>query len=158
MSAVLPCHALRRFAIAAVALVVLLVLSATAHACTRTWAAGAGDWDNPANWSPAGVPGADDDVCLPAAAPYVVIVTGRASVDVDGQGIRELGAGEYLGEISLIDGGPRTATVTAIESIEALVLPRVAFDRLIDEFPAVRMDVLAALARRIRERAPALSD
>ena len=89
---------------------------------------------------------------------FIVIVTGRASVDVDGQGIRELGAGEYLGEISLIDGGPRTATVTAIESIEALVLPRVAFDRLIDEFPGVRMDVLAALTRRIRERAPALSD
>ena len=79
-------------------------------------------------------------------------------MDVDGHRIRELGAGEYLGEISLIDGGPRTATVTAIESIQALVLPRVAFDRLIDEFPAVRMDVLAALARRIRERAPALSD
>jgi len=89
---------------------------------------------------------------------FIVIVTGRASVDVDGQRIRELGAGEYLGEISLIDGGPRTATVTAIESIEALVLPRVAFDRLIDEFPGVRMDVLAALTRRIRERAPALSD
>jgi len=89
---------------------------------------------------------------------FIVIVTGRALVEVDGQRIRELGAGEYLGEISLIDGGPRTATVSAIESIQALVLPRVAFDHLIDAFPVVRADVLAALTRRIRERAPALSD
>ena len=89
---------------------------------------------------------------------FIVIVTGRAAVDMDGQRVRELGGGEYLGEISLIDGGPRTATVTALDPIQALVIPRVGFDRLIDEFPAVRMDVLGALARRIRERAPALSD
>ena len=89
---------------------------------------------------------------------FIVIVTGRALVEVDGHRVRELGAGEYLGEISLIDGGPRTATVSAIEAIQALVLPRVAFERLIDEFPVVRTDVLAALTRRIRERAPAISD
>jgi CRP-like cAMP-binding protein len=48
---------------------------------------------------------------------FIVIVTGRALVEMDGQRVRELGAGEYLGGISLIDGGPRTATVTALEAI-----------------------------------------
>ena len=48
--------------------------------------------------------------------------------------------------------------MTAIETIQALVVPRVAFERLINEFPVVRYDVMTALTRRIRERAPALSD
>jgi CRP/FNR family cyclic AMP-dependent transcriptional regulator len=89
---------------------------------------------------------------------FIVIVTGRASVVVDGRQVRQLGAGEYLGEISLVDGGPRTATVTAIEDIEALIVPRASFERLIDEFPAVRLEVMTALTRRIRSSAPALSD
>lgn len=89
---------------------------------------------------------------------FIIIVTGRASVDVDGRRVRELDAGEFLGEISLVDGGPRTATVTAIETIQAVVVPRVAFERLINEFPVVRYDVMSALTRRIRERAPAISD
>jgi CRP/FNR family transcriptional regulator, cyclic AMP receptor protein len=89
---------------------------------------------------------------------FIVIVTGRANVDVGGRQVRELSAGEYLGEISLIDGGPRTATVTAVEPIEALVITRTGFEQLMGDFPAVRLDVLTALTQRIRERTPALSD
>ncbi len=89
---------------------------------------------------------------------FIVLVTGRASVEIDGLSVRELVAGEYLGEISLIDGGPRTATVTAIEPIEALIIPRVGFETLINDYAVVRMDVLNALTMRIRERTPAVSD
>lgn len=89
---------------------------------------------------------------------FIVIVTGRAAVDVGGRQVRELSAGEYLGEISLIDGGPRTATVTATEPIQALIVPRVGFEKLMNDYPVVRLDVLNALTHRIRETTPALSD
>ena len=69
-----------------------------------------------------------------------------------------MSAGEFLGEISLIDHGPRTATVTATEPIDALVVHSDDFYRLINDFPAVRLAVLTALTQRIRRRRPAISD
>jgi CRP-like cAMP-binding protein len=89
---------------------------------------------------------------------FMVIVDGRASVDRGGERIREMSAGEFLGEISLIDHGPRTATVTAVEPIRALVVRCDGFDRLMNEFPVVRNDILSALTQRIRAQGPALSD
>jgi CRP-like cAMP-binding protein len=67
-----------------------------------------------------------------------VIVDGRARVEHNGQELRELGRGDYLGEIALIDGGPRTATVTALEPVTALAVERVDFLRLIDQLQVVR--------------------
>jgi CRP-like cAMP-binding protein len=84
---------------------------------------------------------------------FLVIVEGRARVDQDGDTLRELGPGDYLGEIALIDGGPRTASVTAMEPIRALMVERTEFRRLIDDFSAVRFDVLTALTQRIRREA-----
>jgi CRP/FNR family cyclic AMP-dependent transcriptional regulator len=89
---------------------------------------------------------------------FIVIVDGRASVEIGGRRVRELAAGDYLGEISLIDGRPRTATVTALEPITALLVPRAGFERLMDDYPSVRLDVLNALTSRLRERTPTVSD
>ena len=58
----------------------------------------------------------------------------------------------------LIDGGPRTATVTAVEPISALVIDRAGFQRLMDEHPVVRHDLVSALTQRLRQRAPAPLD
>jgi CRP-like cAMP-binding protein len=66
----------------------------------------------------------------------------------DGRTIRELGPGGYLREISLIDGGPRTATVTASTPIDALVVDRDGFGRLMDDFPVVRLDLVSAITKR----------
>ena len=88
----------------------------------------------------------------------IVIVDGRATVDQDGTVIRRLANGDFLGEISLIDGGPRTATVIAETPIEALVIDRAGFDRLMNDHPAVRLGLLMALSERLRQRAPAVSD
>ncbi len=88
----------------------------------------------------------------------IVIVEGRATVDQDGTVVRRLANGDFLGEISLIDGGPRTATVTAETPIEALVIDRAGFDRLMNDHPAVRLGLLMALSERLRQRAPAVSD
>jgi CRP-like cAMP-binding protein len=81
---------------------------------------------------------------------FIIIVTGRARVDRDGKTLRELGPGDFLGEISLIDGSPRTATVTALEPIHAFVIQRDGFLDLIDRIPVFRHEVLNCLTQRIR--------
>ena len=88
----------------------------------------------------------------------VVIVEGRVTVDQNGRVIRELGPGDFLGEISLIDGGPRTATATAVDHIDALVIDREGFDHLMNKHPVVRLGLVMALSERLRQRAPAISD
>jgi CRP-like cAMP-binding protein len=89
---------------------------------------------------------------------FFVIVEGTASVTQDGAQIRELGPGDFLGEIALIDGQARTATVVATTPIRALVIGRDGFRTLLDRHAGVRFDVLAALAQRLRQRAPATTD
>ena len=81
---------------------------------------------------------------------FIIIVTGRARVDRDGKTLRELGPGDFLGEISLIDGSPRTATVTALDPIHAFVIQRDGFLDLIDRIPVFRHEVLNCLTQRIR--------
>jgi CRP-like cAMP-binding protein len=85
---------------------------------------------------------------------FVVILSGSATVEQGGQTLNRLRGGDFLGEIALIDGGPRTATVTATEPIAALVIDRSGFRRLMDEHPVVRHDLVSALTRRLRQRAP----
>jgi MFS family permease len=58
---------------------------------------------------------------------YHVIASGSASVVRDGVTLRQLGPGDGFGEIALLDDRPRTATVTAVEPLEAYRLPRAAF-------------------------------
>ena len=81
---------------------------------------------------------------------FIIIVTGRATVERDGRTLRELGPGDFLGEIALVDGSPRTATVTAIDPIQALEIDRQGFLDLIDRIPVFRLEVLNALTQRIR--------
>jgi CRP-like cAMP-binding protein len=88
----------------------------------------------------------------------IILRSGSATVEQAGRTIRRLGTGDFLGEIALIDGRPRTATVTATEPIEAFVVDRAGFAELMDEFPVIRYDLVSALTDRLRERGPALSD
>jgi CRP/FNR family cyclic AMP-dependent transcriptional regulator len=83
-------------------------------------------------------------------AEMFVVVTGSARVERDGSSLGERGPGTVLGEIALLDGGPRTATVTLSQPSRLLVLARREFQALIEEFPAVRLQVLEAAARRLR--------
>jgi CRP-like cAMP-binding protein len=81
---------------------------------------------------------------------FFIIVTGRARVDRDGSLLRELGPGDFLGEIALVDGSPRTATVAALEPIEAVTVQRADFLDLFERLPVFRLEVLNALTQRIR--------
>ena len=81
---------------------------------------------------------------------FYVVVDGRLVVSRNGMTLRELGPGDFLGEISLVDGRPRTATVTASGPVKALVIRRPEFLELMDRYGAVRLGVLMALTERVR--------
>lgn len=84
---------------------------------------------------------------------FIIIVSGRARVARDGRTLRELGPGDFLGEISLIDGSPRTATVSALDPIHAFAIGREGFLDLIERLPVFRLEILNALTERIRATA-----
>jgi CRP/FNR family transcriptional regulator, cyclic AMP receptor protein len=88
---------------------------------------------------------------------FLIIREGSATVEQGGNPVRELGSGDFLGEISLIDGRPRTATVIASRPVDAWTIDRAGFTRLMDEYPSVRYELLNALTQRIRSSAPASS-
>ena len=81
---------------------------------------------------------------------FFVIVDGRLRVSRHGSTVRDLGPGDFLGEISLIDGRPRSATTVAIGSVDALVIERPAFQELMEKFGAIRLGILMALSERVR--------
>ena len=61
-----------------------------------------------------------------------------------------LGAGEFFGELAILDGAPHSATIVAIEPTETLVLGRVDFERLFESEPSIRRSLVLALARELR--------
>ena len=88
---------------------------------------------------------------------FLILVTGRAAVTKGGAAIRTLDRGDFLGEIALLGGGARTATVTAATPVEALCVRREVFLRLYDESPAIRFGILDELTRRLRQDAEPLA-
>ena len=81
---------------------------------------------------------------------FYVVVDGQLRVSRHGTPIRDLGPGDFLGEISLIDGRPRSATTVAIGPVDALVIKRSEFQELMDRFGAIRLEILMGLTDRIR--------
>ena len=84
----------------------------------------------------------------------MLIYSGLVTVERDGKQINKLGPGQFFGEIALIQGGPRTATVTVETPCRLLVVNHRDFHALMDEFPEVETRVLLALAQRIRTLEP----
>ena len=80
----------------------------------------------------------------------LVIVDGRASVIIGGQEIANLGAGDFLGEIALLDGGQRTATVIATTDLVAEVIGQREFAAVVASTPHLAGNLLVGLARRLR--------
>ena len=80
---------------------------------------------------------------------FMVIVDGAAEVRKDGRRLNLLGAGDFLGEIALISGGPRTATVTTTSETDLLVLTDRAFSDLTKKMPSIQANVMKTLAQRL---------
>ena len=81
---------------------------------------------------------------------FVVIVDGSADVTKNGRRINRLRSGDFLGEIALISGAPRTATVTTTSETHILVLTDRAFKRLTRDMPSIHASVLKALSERLQ--------
>lgn len=79
-----------------------------------------------------------------------VIADGTAEVTIGGARKAKLGPGEFFGEIALLDGGPRTATVTATSDVKLLGLTEWVFRGLMQEHPAIAVKTLQAMAGRLR--------
>ena len=80
-----------------------------------------------------------------------VIVDGTCTVTRNGKKVATLGPGDVVDELSLLDHGPRTATVTADTPMTVLVLDQRHFIAVLDDVPALSHKLLANLAGRIRE-------
>lgn len=80
-----------------------------------------------------------------------VVIDGTATVKRNGRKVATLGPGDTIGEMSLLDHGPRTATVTADTSVTLLVLSAREFSGVIEEVPGLTHKLLNQLATRVRE-------
>jgi CRP-like cAMP-binding protein len=79
-----------------------------------------------------------------------VIVDGQAEVTIGGKRMAKLGPGDFFGEIALLDGGPRSATVTATTDLRLLGLTEWVFRGLLQEHPSIAVKTLEAMAGRLR--------
>jgi CRP/FNR family transcriptional regulator, cyclic AMP receptor protein len=89
------------------------------------------------------------------AGAVLVLLDGHVKAAITSDG-REVilgfpGPGELLGEISAVDGRPRSGTVRAVDEVEALVVPGSAFRAYLDARPRIALVLLRSIAARLRE-------
>jgi CRP/FNR family transcriptional regulator, cyclic AMP receptor protein len=87
---------------------------------------------------------------------FFLILDGDVSVAVGGRSMRKMGPGDFFGEISLLDGGPRTATCTAQTDVTTLGITPWTFKRLIEQNPSIASKMLKVMATRLRSSAKQL--
>jgi CRP/FNR family transcriptional regulator, cyclic AMP receptor protein len=63
---------------------------------------------------------------------------------------RVLRSGDFFGEMALVDGGPRSATITATSAVRVMKLPRRAFVRALKQDPQIGLAIMETLAGRVR--------
>jgi len=82
---------------------------------------------------------------------FYVIVSGQAKVTSKGRTIRRMMPGEHFGEIALLDGGDRTATVETETPMRLLEIRRNAFTKLVRAEPLIAVGLLKGIAHMIRQ-------
>ena len=89
-----------------------------------------------------------------AGREFFVIVEGTAEATQGRKKLRTMSDGDFFGEISLITRLPRTASVTTISPLRALVITDRSFRRMIGDSPTIQRKVLEALGERLDTTAP----
>jgi len=79
-----------------------------------------------------------------------VILSGKAQVEVGGT-VHDLGPGDFFGEMALLGHTRRSASVTASEPLEALVIETIYFDPFLIQNPSVAVAILHGVVERLRE-------
>lgn len=87
-----------------------------------------------------------------------VVLDGETKVQINDRTRRRLGAGAFFGEIALLDGGPRTATVIAETDVRTWVLPSWGFKNLLEAHPSMARKILEEVCARLRSVDSALTD
>ena len=82
---------------------------------------------------------------------FYVVAEGMAEASIGGRKVGSIPAGSFFGEMSLLDQGPRTATVTAELPTRLVVLTAKDFGRVLEEVPAISLKIMRGLASRIRK-------
>ena len=82
---------------------------------------------------------------------FFLILDGEAAVKRGKKTIATLDAGRYFGELSLLDRGPRSATVVADSPMTLLVLGQREFSGILDQLPGVSRKLLCSMAERLRD-------
>lgn len=78
-----------------------------------------------------------------------VLESGSATVEIDGNEVATIPAGEFVGELSYFNNKPSSATVKVAADAEVLVIPHNAFEQIMDDNPAFVRAVVAELAERL---------
>jgi CRP-like cAMP-binding protein len=93
------------------------------------------------------------DVCKEGDtdARFYLILDGSARVSIRGREINKLGPGDYFGEISILDGEPRSATVTALSPLRTMSMTSWNFRPIVKENPDIALRIMRNLSRRVRE-------
>ncbi len=81
---------------------------------------------------------------------FFFLIDGRVSVQTVAGGNDALHPGDFFGEMSLLDGEPRSATVSAITDVRLLVVERLHFWQLLNETPDLVRRMLVTLSTRVR--------
>ena len=81
---------------------------------------------------------------------FFIVVEGRVRIERDGRTLNTLGPGEFLGEIALLDAGPRTATAVAETEARLLSLNYEMFHELLGASPEIRAAILEVVGERQR--------
>ena len=79
-----------------------------------------------------------------------LILEGQCGVTIGGKTKALLGPGDFFGEVALLDGGPRTATVTALSPVRLVGVTGWVFRGLLMEHPSIALKTLEAVAGRLR--------
>jgi CRP/FNR family cyclic AMP-dependent transcriptional regulator len=82
---------------------------------------------------------------------FFVIEEGRASVKRGTKKVATLGAGGFFGELALLDGAPRDATVVAASPMTVVVLGQREFYGLLEQVPGLALKIMKGMAQRLRQ-------
>lgn len=86
-----------------------------------------------------------------AGSEFFLVMSGTAHVSMAGKRLAEIGPGAFFGEMALIDGGPRIATVSVATDLSLLVLNRREFRTVLRIGPSAVEELLAVIGQRLRE-------
>ena len=82
---------------------------------------------------------------------FYLVTEGEAEIRIDDRDLKHITVGEYFGEMSLIDGEPRSATVQATSPLRTLTIASFNFRPLLLEHPTIAYKLLTTLSRRVRD-------